>query len=181
MFLNVKAKLKCRLFPIGTMGGAGSSCRRDAKVLYVSNRGTHEHEGSGKGHGSVSVIDFATRKVATTWDLPGYSSPDMGGVSADGSTLWLAGSYNKEVYAINTADGTLRARIPVGKGPHGLSATLLQWMERASAGFADHVIIANDLWLDRYSVRTRTTGRCTAFINNVDTRVFLPRRPWFVP
>ncbi len=101
-------------------GAHGLYPSRDAKVLYVSNRGTHEHEGSGKGHGSVSIIDFATRKVVKTWDLPGSSSPDMGGVSADGSTLWLAGRYNREVYAINTTDGTLRARIPVGKGPHGL-------------------------------------------------------------
>jgi glycosyltransferase involved in cell wall biosynthesis len=63
-----------------------------------------------------------------------------------------------------------------GKTSRGMSATLLKWMERASARFADHVIVANDLWLDRYAVRTGTTGRCTAFINNVDTRVFLPQR-----
>lgn len=91
-------------------GAHGLYPSRDAKVLYVSNR----------GEGSVSLIDFATRKVVTKWQLPGKASPDMGGVSADGGTLWLAGRYNKEVYAINTADGTLRARIPVGRGPHGL-------------------------------------------------------------
>ncbi len=44
----------------------------------------------------------------------------MGGVSADGKVLWLAGRYNAEVYAIDTADGHLIAKIPVGKGPHGL-------------------------------------------------------------
>jgi YVTN family beta-propeller protein len=44
----------------------------------------------------------------------------MGGVSADGRTLWLSGRYNAEVYAINTSTGRLRARIPVGLGPHGL-------------------------------------------------------------
>ena len=110
-----------RLGFISTGKGAhGLYPSRDAKLLYVSNRGNHEHEGSSHGHGSVSVIAFATRKVVQTWDLPGNSSPDMGGVSADGRTLWLAGRYNKEVYAINTADGTLRARIRVGKGPHGL-------------------------------------------------------------
>ena len=41
----------------------------------------------------------------------------MGGVSADGSTLWLSGRYNAEVYAINTRTGRLRARIRVGAGP----------------------------------------------------------------
>ena len=44
----------------------------------------------------------------------------MGGVSADGKTLWLSGRYNGVVYAINTQTGKLRAEITVGAGPHGL-------------------------------------------------------------
>jgi len=44
----------------------------------------------------------------------------MGGISADGKELWVAGRYNAEVYAIDIATGKLIARIPVGKGPHGL-------------------------------------------------------------
>ncbi len=91
-------------------GAHGLYASRDSKVLYCSNR----------GEGSVSVIDFATRKVIKKWQFPGGGSPDMGGVSADGKVLWLAGRYNREVYAIDTADGHLLARIPVGKGPHGL-------------------------------------------------------------
>ena len=51
---------------------------------------------------------------------PRRRSPDMGGVSADGSVLWLSGRYNREVYAISTRSGRLLARIPVGSGPHGL-------------------------------------------------------------
>ena len=35
-------------------------------------------------------------------------------------TLWLAGRYHHEVYAINTRNGELRARIKTGRGPHGL-------------------------------------------------------------
>ena len=46
---------------------------RDGTVLYVSNR----------LGGSVSVIDFATRQVTATWTFGG--SPDMGGVSTDGT------------------------------------------------------------------------------------------------
>jgi YVTN family beta-propeller protein len=91
-------------------GAHGLYVSRDSKVLYVSNR----------GEGSVSVIDFASRKEATKWRLPGGGSPDMGGVSADGKVLWLAGRYNSEVYAIDTSDGRLLARIPVGREPHGL-------------------------------------------------------------
>jgi YVTN family beta-propeller protein len=91
-------------------GAHGLYPSRDSKVLYVSNR----------GEGSVSLIDFATRQVVDKWKLPGGGSPDMGGVSADGKVLWLAGRHHGEVYAIATADGRLLARIPVGKGPHGL-------------------------------------------------------------
>jgi YVTN family beta-propeller protein len=83
---------------------------RDSRHLYVSNR----------SEGSISVISFATRAVTRTWRLPGGGSPDMGGVSADGKVLWLSGRHHAEVYAIDTRSGRLRARIPVGAGPHGL-------------------------------------------------------------
>ncbi len=91
-------------------GAHGLYVSRDSHVLYVSNR----------GEGSVSLIDFNTRKVIDKWKLPGKASPDMGGVSADGKVLWLAGRYNSEVYAIDTGNGKLLARIPVGHEPHGL-------------------------------------------------------------
>jgi YVTN family beta-propeller protein len=90
-------------------GAHGLYPSRDARHLYVTNRDA----------GTVSVIDFATRAVVATWSIPG-GSPDMGGVSADGRVLWLSGRYNGEVYALSTADGRLIARIPVGRGPHGL-------------------------------------------------------------
>lgn len=92
------------------VGAHGLYVSRDSKVLYVSNR----------NEGSISLIDFQTRKVVKKWKLPGGGSPDMGGVSADGKVLWLSGRYHAEVYAIDTADGHLIARIPVGRGPHGL-------------------------------------------------------------
>ena len=91
-------------------GAHGLYPSRDATVMYASNRAA----------GSISVIDFRTRRVVATWQLPMPASPDMGGVSVDGSTLWLSGRYNAEVYAIDTRTGRLRARIPVGQGPHGL-------------------------------------------------------------
>ena len=91
-------------------GAHGLYVSRDSKVLYVTNR----------GEGTISLIDLATRKVCRKWELAGGGSPDMGGVSADGKVLWLSGRYNSEVYAIDTGDGHLLARIPVGHGPHGL-------------------------------------------------------------
>jgi len=91
-------------------GAHGLYVSRDSRILYVTNR----------GEGSISLLDLASRKVVGKWTLPGGGSPDMGGVSADGKVLWLSGRYNSEVYAIDTADGRLIARIPVDHGPHGL-------------------------------------------------------------
>ena len=102
---------------IGTHGLYPS---RDGKKLYVANRGSHKIHGPPHGKGSVSVIDFATRKVETTWPIPGGGSPDMGNVSADGKRLWLAGRYDNVVYAIDTATGDVIS-IPVGREPHGLT------------------------------------------------------------
>ena len=94
--------------PLGK-GTHGIYPSRDASVLYVTNRIA----------GTVSVLDPVTGAVRATWPIPG-GSPDMGGVTADGTQLWLSGRYNREVYVISTADGSLLARIPVGDGPHGL-------------------------------------------------------------
>jgi YVTN family beta-propeller protein len=93
---------------------------RDGKKLYVTNRGTHMGDVKAHGPGSVSVIDFATRKVEKTWTIPGGGSPDMGNVSADGRTLWLSGRFDKVVYALDTVTGEVKT-IPVGTEPHGLT------------------------------------------------------------
>jgi YVTN family beta-propeller protein len=98
-----------RFLPTGA-GAHGLYPSRNAQVMYVSNRMA----------GTISVVSFRTRNVIKTWRLPAPASPDMGGVSADGRTLWLSGRYNGVVYAISTITGRLRAAIPVGDGPHGL-------------------------------------------------------------
>jgi YVTN family beta-propeller protein len=103
---------------------------RDGRRLYVANRGgmldsrrpPFPHSGT---DGSVSVIDFRSRKVVATWPVPG-GTPDMGNVSADGSRLWLSGRRSGEVYVFDTgggrpATGHLLARIRVGREPHGLA------------------------------------------------------------
>ena len=93
-------------------GAHGLYVSRDAKDLYVSNRGA----------GTVSLISFASRQVIATWSLPpetgnhpgrgsDIASPDMGGVSADGKVLWLSGRYDSDVYAIDTATGKQLARV----------------------------------------------------------------------
>ncbi len=59
--------------------------------------------------------------------------------------------------------------------PNGFGVSVLKKVERASAGFADHVIISNHLWRDKYAARTGTNDKCSVFINNVDSNVFQAR------
>ncbi len=98
-----------RFMPTGR-GAHGLYPSRDARYLYVTNR----------GEGSISVVSFKTRRIVRTWRIPGGGSPDMGNVSADGKVLWLSGRWNGVLYAISTKDGRLLAKIPVGAGPHGV-------------------------------------------------------------
>ncbi|MEA2294689.1 MAG: hypothetical protein QOE86_2328 [Solirubrobacteraceae bacterium] len=92
-------------------GAHGLYPSRDSRRLFVSNR----------NEGTITVISFRTRKPIAKWHLPVGSSPDMGGVSANGRVLWLSGRYDAEVYAISTRTGRLLHRIPVGAGPHGMA------------------------------------------------------------
>jgi YVTN family beta-propeller protein len=92
-------------------GTHGLYVTRDSAALIITNR----------GEGSLSVWDFAQQRIVRTWFLPGGGSPDMGNLSADGRVFWVSGRYNGEVYAIDVVDWTLLARIPVGRGAHGLT------------------------------------------------------------
>lgn len=105
---NADATEQVSFIPTGA-GAHGVYFSRDGARAFVTNRIA----------GSISVLDLATLEVADTWEIPD-SSPDMGGLNADGTVLWLSGRNHDEVYAISTVDGELLARIPVGSGPHGL-------------------------------------------------------------
>ncbi len=105
------------------VGAHGIYPSRDGTKLYVANRGRmkgEEGRRSRPGDGSVSVIDWKTNTVAATWPIDGGGSPDMGGVSADGTKLWLSGRYDAEVYVFDTSTGAMAARIKVPNAPHGL-------------------------------------------------------------
>lgn len=110
---------KVGLIPTGT-GAHGLYPSRDGSQLYISNRGSNMVHGQHRGKGSVSVLDFASRKVVANWPIPGGGSPDMGNVSADGKTLWLSGRFDDVVYAFDTTSGAVKS-IKVGAEPHGLT------------------------------------------------------------
>ncbi|MFB9238397.1 hypothetical protein ACFFWC_23170 [Plantactinospora siamensis] len=107
--LNGDAFTKPRFLPTGA-GAHGLYVSRDSRFLYITNR----------GEGSISLLEFATGKLVAKWQLPGGGSPDMGGLSADGTVMWMSGRYDGVVYAIDTRNGHLIRKIKVGAEPHGL-------------------------------------------------------------
>ena len=84
---------------------------RDSKYLLISNR----------GEGSVSELRFSDNKVVAKWKIPGGGSPDMGGITADGTQFWVSGRYNNVVYVFDIVHGKFLRSIKVGKEPHGLA------------------------------------------------------------
>jgi YVTN family beta-propeller protein len=109
--LSARPPVVIRGFIATGKGAHGLYVTRDSRRLIVTNR----------DEGSISLIDFATRKAVEKFKLPGGGSPDMGGLSPDGAVFWVSGRYNSVVYAIRLSNGRLLARIKVGKGPHGLA------------------------------------------------------------
>jgi DNA-binding beta-propeller fold protein YncE len=83
---------------------------RDGRFLYISDRMA----------GEVSVFSFARHRIVDNWPIPGGGTPDMGGISADGKTLWLSGRSTGYVYGWDTRTGELIAKIYVGGSPHGI-------------------------------------------------------------
>ena len=84
---------------------------RDSKTLLITNR----------GEGSVSVLRFADNRLIAKWKIPGGGSPDMGGISADGTQFWVSGRYDNVVYVFDIVHGKFLRSIKVGKEPHGLA------------------------------------------------------------
>jgi len=91
------------------LGAHGMAISRDCRSLYVSNRLA----------GTISVIEFATRKVTATWRVGG--SPDMLQVSTDGTQLWTGSRFTNMVAVIDTRTGKVIVTIQVGRRPHGLT------------------------------------------------------------
>lgn len=59
-------------------------------------------------------------------------------------------------------------------GRPGVTSFVLRLLERVAAAAADHVIVSNHLWREKYAARTGTSGRCSVFLNHADARVFRP-------
>jgi len=62
-------------------------------------------------------------------------------------------------------------------GNKSLGFKMLVSLERLSARFADHVIIANHIWQERIEQRSVPKGKCTTLLNFANTRLFQRRAP----
>ncbi|MEO3828520.1 YncE family protein [Actinomadura sp. B10D3] len=100
-----------RFAPLGFVptapGARGLAISRDADRLFVV------------GGGTVSAVEFRSRRVASRWRLPGGGSPVPGGVSSDGTRLWLADPAGL-VYAVSTRTGRVVRKVRVAGRPSGL-------------------------------------------------------------
>jgi YVTN family beta-propeller protein len=101
-------------------GTHGIIVGRGGRPFFILNRGSNMIGGRKRGPGSITVLDPESRKILSTWPIPGGGSPDMGNISADGKELWISGRYDSEVYDVDSTTGRLIARIQVGSEPHGL-------------------------------------------------------------
>jgi glycosyltransferase involved in cell wall biosynthesis len=59
-----------------------------------------------------------------------------------------------------------------GKSEKSLLVRGLKFVEKISGAFANHVILANHLWLDKYTSRSARPEKCSVFINHVDEQIF---------
>jgi len=80
----------------------------DGKTLYVSNRVA----------GTISTLDADTLEVTGMMPAPG--GPDDMAWTPDGQELWVTGRWRASIDVIERTSGSLKARIPVGRSPHGI-------------------------------------------------------------
>lgn len=73
---------------------------------------------------SIAVIDPATARVVNTFRMDATSMMGHLAVRPDGKELYVTNDADNTVTVIDVETGRTIARIPVGKGPHGVAATV---------------------------------------------------------
>ena len=59
--------------------------------------------------------------------------------------------------------------------PDDIYLALLKFIEKASASFADHVLVSNHLWYEKLLSRSVPKDKCSVFLNHVDPAIFYRR------
>ena len=104
------------------VGAHGLYPSRDGTKLYVANRGqNHVQRTPARRSGSVSVIDFATRKVVVDLADPGRRQPRHGQRQRRRQVAVAVAVASTTSCTRSTRRTGAVDQIPVGKEPHGLT------------------------------------------------------------
>jgi glycosyltransferase involved in cell wall biosynthesis len=147
----------------------------------------------------VNVYRIQTR-VVNEKGLFSYSSRILKFLFKAGLFLWRRGDQNNYdlVHVHNVPDLLVFAavvpklkKIPVILDIHDLLPEfyaskfkvkntslvfkLMTWVEKRSAAFSDHVIVANHIWRDRYATRSSQAEKCSVVRNRPDLEIFTRR------
>jgi len=125
--IDARAQRVAATIPLGKRP-RGLKLSPDGRTLYVALSGS-PMAGPGvdesklppadKAADGIGVVDVAARKLDRI--LRGVSDPEQLAVSADGQLLFVASEDRGELVVLASADGAVRARIPVGAEAEGVN------------------------------------------------------------
>jgi YVTN family beta-propeller protein len=125
--IDARARHVIATVPLGKRP-RGLKLSPDERTLYVALSGS-PMAGPGvdesrlppadKTADGIGVIDVASRRLLRI--LRGVSDPEQLAVSADGKQLFVASEDRGELVVLSTADGAVRAHIPVGAEAEGVN------------------------------------------------------------
>jgi YVTN family beta-propeller protein len=84
----------------------------DGRRLYVLNMGS-----------TISVIDTKTQKLINTIDMGAKSMMGHLAAAHDGKTIYATNDTADRLSILDVETGKLRAKVPVGKQPHGVAVS----------------------------------------------------------
>ena len=82
--------------------------RGDGKHVLISNRVAN----------TISLIDWQSKKVVDTFNVPG--GPDCLEIIPGTNEMWVTTRWMQTVTVVDLATKAIKARIPVGRSPHGI-------------------------------------------------------------
>jgi glycosyltransferase involved in cell wall biosynthesis len=157
--------------------------RSDALPEYEVLRGVHVHRIQSRTVNEKGLYAYGSRilrfTLAAAWylrRLHSQHSYDLIHVHNVPDTLVFAAAYPKwkrvpiilDIHDLLPEFFASKFRV----AHSSLTFRLLTWMERLSAAFATHIIVANDLWCQRLAARSSRPEKCSVVRNRPDLSIF---------
>lgn len=165
---------------LGREGQPRTETLNGVNVIRVQNRKKNE---SGKLSYLTRILTFLIRSFIEVTRRNGrarydlvhvHSVPDFE-IFAAAIVKWSGARLILDIHDIVPEFYSMKFSVK----PDSFVVKALIFAERMSTAFADHVIIANDLWRGKLVARSVPDAKCTSYINYPDRTVFredLPRR-----